>query len=951
MTKKLEINFTKKPEIVFQFDQFLNVEQAVDKFLNKKENLKKLIAPLIPTNLEETIQKLIPEVSDGYTPQKGVDYDDGKDGETPSDEKIISLIKPQIPKVIPWKDGTTPKKGIDYFTKKELDEIKKELKTTILSEMPEHATKEEVNIKITEVLDKIRKLPTWGGGAQFLRQLMDVNVGNPTAQQYWLTYNPSRSEFALTPITWGGGGAVDSVNWQTGVVVLDQDDIGDGTTYKQYSATEKTKLAGIESGAEVNTIDTVSDTTEIDLAITARDLTATIRAGSIDESKLDASVNTSLGKADTAVQPAWLAGYELLSNKSTDTALGTSNTLYPTQNAVKTYVDNSVVWLLDDRGNYDASVNTFPASGGSGTAGAILKWDFWFISVAGTLGGVPVAIGDSLRSLTDTPWQTASNWSVLEWNIGYVPENVANKENTTIDTNTTKYPTVNLLKTGLDTKQATLVSGTNIKTVNSTTLLGSGDLAVATTAQGALADTALQPANISDTAYDATSWNGVTTIAPSKNAVRDKIETMDSAIALNTAKVTNATHSGDMTGDTALTAQPAIITGKASATVASGDLLLIADVNDSNNLKQVTAQSIADLSGGGGLTVGTTTITSGTSGRILYDNAGTLGEKAVTGTGDVVLATDPTIVTRINVPEIKATSSAGVDIHNNTGTQVALFGAWGGTGTSLVGTTNVGSASADYHQIAGGTGTITDTATGSSTNININLVPKGTGVVQSNGKTLANLTDWGTFAADISVPDEAYGSGWNGSVEVPTKNAIYDKIETLSSPSGTTYLNRPMFPALDDTMNTSSLNTNTTIRTGMFFLPYSITVNQIALRVTAVTVAWTINVSIFSENGQTQEIGVTSGTISGTGINTISVSAVTLSAWLHYFLAQPVSTTNIAVDSYQDNVMNSAWNNVSSQPIYAGDLTGSASTMVSTFAPTTDLTPWTGRCIVFRLDN
>ena len=301
MTKKLEINFTKKPEIVFQFDQFLNVEQAVDKFLNKKENLKKLIAPLIPTNLEETIQKLIPEVSDGYTPQKGVDYDDGKDGETPSDEKIISLIKPQIPKVIPWKDGTTPKKGIDYFTKKELDEIKKELKTTILSEMPEHATKEEVNIKITEVLDKIRKLPTWGGGAQFLRQLMDVNVWTPTAQQYGLTYNPSRGEFALTAITWGGG-AVDSVNWQTGVVVLDQDDVGDGTTYKQYSATEKTKLAGIETGAEVNTIDTVSDTTEIDLAITARDLTATIRAGSIDESKLDTSVNASLDLADSAVQ-------------------------------------------------------------------------------------------------------------------------------------------------------------------------------------------------------------------------------------------------------------------------------------------------------------------------------------------------------------------------------------------------------------------------------------------------------------------------------------------------------------------------------------------------------------------------------------------------------------------------------------------------------------------------
>lgn len=35
------------------------------------------------------------------------------------------------------------------------------------------------------------------------------------------------------------------------------------------------------------------------------------------------------------------------------------------------------------------------------------------------------------------------------------------------------------------------------------------------------------------------------------------------------------------------------------------------------------------------------------------------------------------------------------------------------------------------------------------------------------------------FTGDVTVPDEAYGSGWNGSTEVPTKNALYDKIETL----------------------------------------------------------------------------------------------------------------------------------------------------------------------------
>lgn len=55
-----------------------------------------------------------------------------------------------------------------------------------------------------------------------------------------------------------GGGAVDSVNGDTGVVVLDQDDIGDGITYKQYSSTEKTKLAGIEEGAEVNDVNSVN---------------------------------------------------------------------------------------------------------------------------------------------------------------------------------------------------------------------------------------------------------------------------------------------------------------------------------------------------------------------------------------------------------------------------------------------------------------------------------------------------------------------------------------------------------------------------------------------------------------------------------------------------------------------------------------------------------------------
>lgn len=57
--------------------------------------------------------------------------------------------------------------------------------------------------------------------------------------------------------------------------------------------------------------------------------------------------------------------------------------------------------------------------------------------------------------------------------------------------------------------------------------------------------------------------------------------------------------------------------------------------------------------------------------------------------------------------------------------------------------------------------------------------------IDKYNNSLDNLNNWkaelsgGTFTGDISVPDEAYGAGWNGSTEVPTKNAIYDKIEAL----------------------------------------------------------------------------------------------------------------------------------------------------------------------------
>lgn len=72
-----------------------------------------------------------------------------------------------------------------------------------------------------------------------------------------------------------------------------------------------------------------------------------------------------------------------------------------------------------------------------------------------------------------------------------------------------------------------------------------------------------------------------------------------------------------------------------------------------------------------------------------------------------------------------------------------------------------------------------------------NLVNPATGaldttkvVATSGAQTIDGVK---TFSSDPIIPDEAYGTGWNGSLEPPTKNAVYDKIESMTlSPDGWT---------------------------------------------------------------------------------------------------------------------------------------------------------------------
>jgi hypothetical protein len=131
---------------------------------------------------------------------------------------------------------------------------------------------------------------------------------------------------------------------------------------------------------------------------------------------LDQVNNTSdLNKPiSTATQTA-LNGKEDVSNKSTDVNLGTSDTLYPTQNAVKTYVDSHIVSVPDATSSVKG-----------------------IVKLTGDLGGT-----------ADSP--TVPGLSSKQDSLGFTPENIANKStDINLGTSDTLYPTQNAVKTYTD---------------------------------------------------------------------------------------------------------------------------------------------------------------------------------------------------------------------------------------------------------------------------------------------------------------------------------------------------------------------------------------------------------------------------------------------------------------------------------------------------------------------
>lgn len=168
--------------------------------------------------------------------------------------------------------------------------------------------------------------------------------------------------------------------------------------------------------------------------------------------------------------------------------------------------------------------------------------------------------------------------------------------------------------------------------------------------------------------------------------------------------------------------------------------------------------------GASGITIGTTTITSGTDTRILYNNAGVVGEYTLTGTGTVVaMQTAPTFATSIITPSVLATANdsgalgasgtAFSDLFLASGA-VINFNAGASTLTHSLNTLTIGGSGATT--LALGTNSLTLTGSIGATGARVTKVwtvdLESTNMPTVGGTAILSSLTAPSFATSVSAP-------------------------------------------------------------------------------------------------------------------------------------------------------------------------------------------------------
>jgi hypothetical protein len=155
---------------------------------------------------------------------------------------------------------------------------------------------------------------------------------------------------------------------------------------------------------------------------------------------------------------------------------------------------------------------------------------------------------------------------------------------------------------------------------------------------------------------------------------------------------------------------------------------------DANGNVVTAVSNAACGAGGSGITIGTTTVTSGTDTRILYNNAGVVGQYTLTGTGTTVaMSAGPTFTGTLAAADVTA---SGTITQTSASATAFQSGPNGGTNPvfQLVNSTASQADGLSITGLAAGNG-VTLTALSSGSNAPITLTPKGSGIIALSSAT------------------------------------------------------------------------------------------------------------------------------------------------------------------------------------------------------------------------
>ena len=379
--------------------------------------------------------------------------------------------------------------------------------------------------------------------------------------------------------------------------------------------------------------------------------------------------------ANASATTAALALKENTANKSTTTTLGTSNVLFPTQNAVKTYVDSSITTV---NANNTALQATVTANAAATTAALALKEDAINKSTTTTLGtsNVLFPTQNAVKTYVDNNITTvnaattalqatvAANAAATTTALALKEDAINKSTTTTLGTSNVLFPTQNAVKTYVDN---------NITSVNAATTA----LQATVTANATATTTALATKENTANKSTATTLGTSDVLFPTQNAVKTYVDSNITTVnAATTALQTTVTANATAT-TTALATKENTANKSTATTLGTSDVLFptqnAVKTYVDNNIITVNAATTALQ------TTVTANATATTTALATKENTANKSTATTLGTSDVLFPTQNAVKTYVDTQVASATIA---DADATTKGKIQLAGDLGGTAAS-----------------------------------------------------------------------------------------------------------------------------------------------------------------------------------------------------------------------------------------------------------------------------